>query len=143
LNTVTLGDVFFGLAKRWGERTALVSPHLTLSYSEVINRAAQTARELRSLAGNRHFIVIKGSCQMMAKPTAVWPACRRDDHAAPELIPAEADQNSNPKDTGHSVPLQNGPNGGRHADQSAKIRTKVAGKGLETAISLRNRAQHI
>ena len=42
-------EIFVRLAKRWEDATAIVSPRLTLSYSELIVRAARSARELRAL----------------------------------------------------------------------------------------------
>jgi non-ribosomal peptide synthetase component F len=47
LNSVNLADVFVGLASRWPDRSAIISPHLTLTYSQLVARAAQSARELR------------------------------------------------------------------------------------------------
>ena len=48
LNSVNLADVFVGLANRWPDRQATISPHLNLSYGQLVARAARTARELRS-----------------------------------------------------------------------------------------------
>ena len=42
-------ETFVRLAKRWEDATAIVSPRLSLSYSELIVRAARSARELRAL----------------------------------------------------------------------------------------------
>ena len=42
-------ETFVRLAKRWEDATAIVSPRLSLSYSELIVRAARSARELRVL----------------------------------------------------------------------------------------------
>ena len=44
---MTLADTFVSLAHRWPERTALISPGLTLTYPALAARAAQAAHELR------------------------------------------------------------------------------------------------
>ena len=75
MNTVTLADVFVGLAKRWGDRPALVSPHLTLSYCELVARAARTARELRSreiVAGSKVGIALRDGAETGVGMIAIW-----------------------------------------------------------------------
>ena len=54
--SVNLADVFVGLASRWGDRPAVISPNLKLSYRDLTAYAAQSARELQSrgvVAGSR------------------------------------------------------------------------------------------
>jgi long-chain acyl-CoA synthetase len=75
LNSVTLADVFVGLAKRWGDRPAVLSPHLNLSYCELIARAARTARELRSreiVAGTKIGFAIQDGAEAIVGMIAVW-----------------------------------------------------------------------
>ena len=75
MNTVTLADVFLGLARRWGDRPALVSPHLALTYSELVARAARTARELRSreiVAGSKVGIALRDGAETVVGMVAVW-----------------------------------------------------------------------
>jgi long-chain acyl-CoA synthetase len=75
LNTVSLSDVFIGLARRWGDRTALVSPRLCLSYSELIARSARTAHELRSrgvVEGSRVGISIRDGAETVVMMIAIW-----------------------------------------------------------------------
>jgi long-chain acyl-CoA synthetase len=47
LNSFNLVDVFVGMASRWSDRPAIISPHLKLTYDELVARAARSARELR------------------------------------------------------------------------------------------------
>ena len=47
LDPMNLADAFVGLAHRWPERPALISPSLSLTYAGLAARATQTARELR------------------------------------------------------------------------------------------------
>jgi acyl-CoA synthetase (AMP-forming)/AMP-acid ligase II len=49
LSQSNAAETFVRLAKRWEDCTAIVSPRLTLTYSELIVRAARSARELRAL----------------------------------------------------------------------------------------------
>jgi acyl-CoA synthetase (AMP-forming)/AMP-acid ligase II len=75
MSSVTLADVFVGLATRWSDRTALISPSLNLSYSELIGRAARTARELRSrdiVAGTNVGIAICDGAENVVCMIAIW-----------------------------------------------------------------------
>jgi acyl-CoA synthetase (AMP-forming)/AMP-acid ligase II len=53
LSTLNLADVFIGLARRWPHRKAIISPDLTLSFSQLAARAVQSAAELRSRLESR------------------------------------------------------------------------------------------
>ena len=75
MNSVRLTDVFMGLAARWGSRTAVVSPQLNLSYSELVARAARSARELRRNGigpGNRVVITLADSGEAVVMMIALW-----------------------------------------------------------------------
>ena len=75
VNTIRLSDVFVGLADRWGDSTAVGSPQLTLSYSELIIRAARSARELRSGGigpGARVGIAIRDGAETVVLMIALW-----------------------------------------------------------------------
>jgi long-chain acyl-CoA synthetase len=75
LTSVNLADVFVGLASRWGDRPAVISPSLKLSYRELIAHAAQSARELHSrgvVAGSRVGIAINDSAEAVALMIAIW-----------------------------------------------------------------------
>jgi long-chain acyl-CoA synthetase len=72
---MSLSDVFVGLASRWGDRTALVSSHLSLSYCELIARSARAAQELRSrgiAAGTRVGISIRDGAETVVMMNALW-----------------------------------------------------------------------
>ena len=47
LGQLNLADIFVGLGQRWPKRQAVVSPHLSLSYGDLVARASQLARELK------------------------------------------------------------------------------------------------
>ena len=64
---MNLADAFVGLAHRWPERPALISPGLTLTYPGLAARAAQTARELR-LRGVRPGAISASASATMPKP---------------------------------------------------------------------------
>jgi long-chain acyl-CoA synthetase len=75
LNSVNLADVFVGLATRWPDRRAIISPHITLSYSQLVARAAQSARELRSrgiVAGAKVGIGIRDGAETIVLMIATW-----------------------------------------------------------------------
>jgi non-ribosomal peptide synthetase component F len=62
LNPVSLSDVFVGVAEQSRDRPAVVSPHLALTYGELIARAARSARALHSqgvVAGARIGLSIR------------------------------------------------------------------------------------
>ena len=64
-----------GLAARWGSRTAVVSPQLTLSYSELVARAARSARELQLhgiAAGDRVAVALADSGEAVVIMIALW-----------------------------------------------------------------------
>src|SRR5262245_28544913 len=75
LNSVNLSDVFVGLADRWGNSPAVVSPQLTLSYSELVARATRSARELRSrgiVRSARVGLAIRDGAETVALMIALW-----------------------------------------------------------------------
>lgn len=75
MSSVNLADIFGGLANRWPDRRAIVSPQLTLSYGELIARAAQSARELRLRGiggGARVGICIRDGAETVVLMLAIW-----------------------------------------------------------------------
>ncbi len=75
MNSVRLNDVFWGLADRWGSRTAVVSSQLTLSYSELVARAARSARELHESGitpGAKVGIALRDSAETIVLMIALW-----------------------------------------------------------------------
>jgi long-chain acyl-CoA synthetase len=75
LNYVNLADVFWGLANRWPDRQATISPHLSLTYEQLLARAAQTARELRSrnvAAGMNVGICLRDTTESLVLMIALW-----------------------------------------------------------------------
>jgi len=75
LNSVSLADVFVGLGKRWGDRPAIDSPQLTLTYSELIARAARSARELQLNGvgpGSRVGIALRDGGETVVLMIALW-----------------------------------------------------------------------
>lgn len=74
-DTMNLADAFVGLADRWPERTALISPGLTLTYAALAARAAQTARELRQRGvkpGANIGIGIRNNAETLIAMIALW-----------------------------------------------------------------------
>jgi long-chain acyl-CoA synthetase len=75
LNSVNLADVFVGMANRWPDRRAIISPHLTLSYGQLVARAAQSARELRLrgiVTGANVGIGLRDNAEAVVLMIAVW-----------------------------------------------------------------------
>lgn len=75
VNVVSLADIFVGLSNRLGERPAIVSSHLTLSYEELVSRAARSARELRvrGVGPGRHVaIATRDSAETIGLMIAIW-----------------------------------------------------------------------
>ena len=75
MSSLNLADVFVGLSDRWGQQRAVVSPHLNLTYSELVGRAAQAARELQSrddMAGARIGLCLRDSAEILIGMIAVW-----------------------------------------------------------------------
>jgi long-chain acyl-CoA synthetase len=75
LNSVNLSDVFVGMASRWRDRPAIISENLNLSYAELVTRAAQTARELRSrgIAAETNIgIALRDNAESFVLMIAVW-----------------------------------------------------------------------
>jgi long-chain acyl-CoA synthetase len=75
LNSVNLADVFVGMAGRWPDRRAIISSHLTLSYGQLVARAAQSARELQSrgiVAGANVGIGLRDNAEAVVLMIAVW-----------------------------------------------------------------------
>jgi len=72
---VDLADIFAALAGRWPERRAVVSTSLTLTYAQLLARAAQTAREFQSRgigARARIGISLRDSAESVACMLAIW-----------------------------------------------------------------------
>jgi acyl-CoA synthetase (AMP-forming)/AMP-acid ligase II len=72
---MNLADVFVGLARRWPERTAVVSPSFTLTYDQLAARAAQSARELRQRGigpGTNVGIGIRNNAETLVAMIALW-----------------------------------------------------------------------
>ena len=75
MNSVRLTDVFVGLADRWKGRAAVVSPQLSLTYDELLIRAARSARELRASGvepGARVAIALRDSGETVVLMIALW-----------------------------------------------------------------------
>ena len=75
LNAVRLTDVFAGLANRCKGRTAVVSPRVSLTYDELLMRAARSARELRAngiVPGARVAIALRDSGETIVLMIALW-----------------------------------------------------------------------
>jgi long-chain acyl-CoA synthetase len=75
VSAVNLADIFGGLANRWSDRKAIVSPRLSLSYDELVGRAAQSARELRLRGiggGARVGICIRDGAETVVLMLAIW-----------------------------------------------------------------------
>ena len=75
LNSVRLADVFVGLAGRWGDRPAVISPQLSLSYAGLVARAARSARELQSrgiVPGARVGIALRDGGETLVAMLALW-----------------------------------------------------------------------
>jgi long-chain acyl-CoA synthetase len=73
--SVRLTDVFAGLANRWKDRTAVVSPRVNLTYHEVLLRAARSARELRASGiepGARVAIALRDGGETVVLMIALW-----------------------------------------------------------------------
>lgn len=72
---MNLADVFVGLARRWPERPAVISPGLTLTYDQLAARAAQSARELRLRGvrpGANIGIGIRNNAETLVSMIALW-----------------------------------------------------------------------
>ena len=72
---MNLADVFVGLASRWPDRKAILSPHLTLSFGQLTARAAQSAKELRSRGirpGANVGICIRDNAETLVLMIAIW-----------------------------------------------------------------------
>lgn len=72
---MNLADVFVGLGNRWPQNTAVVSSQSRFTYRELVGRAAQTARELRSrgvTAGARVGISLRDSAEAQVGMIAIW-----------------------------------------------------------------------
>lgn len=77
MSPINLGDVFFGLASHWPDRPAVVSSHLTLTYAQLLSRAAQAARELRKrdiVPGARVGVAIRDGAETIVSLVAIWMA---------------------------------------------------------------------
>ena len=75
MNSVNLADILAVLAGRWPERRAVVSPYLTLTYAQLLARAAQAAHELQARgigAGARVGISLRDSAESVASMLAIW-----------------------------------------------------------------------
>ena len=75
MNSVNLADVFAGMGARWPDRPAIISGQLTLSYGELVARAAQAARELRSrgvLGETNVGICLRDNAESLVLMIAIW-----------------------------------------------------------------------
>ena len=75
MNSVNLANVFVGMASRWPDRRALISPNLNLSYAELVARAAQSARELRlrGIAAETNVgICLRDNAETLVMMVALW-----------------------------------------------------------------------
>ncbi len=75
LNSVNLADVFVGLANRWPDRQATISPHLNLSFGQLVARSARTARELRArgvAAETNVGICLRDNAEYLVLMIALW-----------------------------------------------------------------------
>ena len=75
MNAVNFADVFIGLSNRLGERIAVESPNLKLTYRELVGRAARSADELRArgvTAGDRIGVSLRDSAEALVLTLAVW-----------------------------------------------------------------------
>ena len=75
LNSLNLADVFFGLARRWPDRRAIISQHLNLSFAQLIARAAQAAPRVaaaRHSPGANVGIGIRDSAETIVLMIALW-----------------------------------------------------------------------
>jgi len=75
LDPMNLADAFVGLAHRWPERPALISPSLSLTYAGLAARATQTARELRLRGvkpGANIGVGIRNNAETLVAMIALW-----------------------------------------------------------------------
>lgn len=75
VNSVGLADVFVGLAGRWGSRPAVISPQISLSYAELVARAARSARELQArgiVPGARVGLALRDGGETIVMMLALW-----------------------------------------------------------------------
>jgi long-chain acyl-CoA synthetase len=75
LNSVNLADVFVGMASRWPERRAVISPNLSLSYAELVARTARSARELRLrgiVSDTNVGICLRDNAESLVLTIALW-----------------------------------------------------------------------
>jgi long-chain acyl-CoA synthetase len=75
MTSLNLSDVFVGVANRWRERLAIVSPRRRLSYADLIAVAAQSARELRNRGigpGTNVGIATHESADYLILMIAIW-----------------------------------------------------------------------
>lgn len=72
---MNLADVFVGLARRWPERSAVISTGLNLTFQQLAMRAAQSARELRLrgvVPGANIGIGIRNNAEALVSTIAIW-----------------------------------------------------------------------
>src|SRR5262245_60873960 len=70
-----LSDIFMSLAHRWGNRPAVISPERSLSYRELVTRAARSARELNAngiVPGARVGVALRDGSEALVLMLAVW-----------------------------------------------------------------------
>lgn len=63
------------MASRWPDRKAIISPHLNLSYADLVTRAARSARELRLrgvVAETNIGICLRHNAETLVLMIAVW-----------------------------------------------------------------------
>jgi long-chain acyl-CoA synthetase len=104
LNSVNLTDVFVGMSSRWPDRKAIVSPNVSLTFSQLASRAAQSARELRLRgigAGANVGVGIRDNPETVVLIIALWmlgatavPIDFRTKAAGRNLLAREFDLNA-------------------------------------------------
>ena len=75
MNSLTLADVFIGMARRWSDRKAIISPNLKLPDADLVREPARSARELRSqgvVAETNIGICLRDNAETLVLMIAVW-----------------------------------------------------------------------
>ena len=75
LSSMNLAGIFVGLANRWPDGPATISAKLNLSFSQLLARAAQSARELRvrGIAPETNVgICVRDSAESVVLTIAIW-----------------------------------------------------------------------
>jgi long-chain acyl-CoA synthetase len=75
MNQINFADIFIGLARKYGETTAVVSPTLTLSYMGMIERSSQNARALAEKGvgpGDNVGVALRDTGESIVFLIALW-----------------------------------------------------------------------